>query len=216
MMIIRFYKSILLFVFAIFFAISAQGATPGIHAELAVFSGGSFWSLQPPFDNIPGVVHTEVGYTGGFVQNPTYRQVDSGRTGHVQAVRVIYDPKIVSYETLLNIYWQNIDPWDSGGQFCDRGPQYASVIFYINGQQRASAESSLERISQAITMNKPIATQILPAKDFFLAEAFHQKFYLKNKDKYKFFADNCGRAQQLRQIWSKAPEKLFSTKSRQP
>ncbi|KMQ51529.1 Peptide methionine sulfoxide reductase MsrA [Chitinispirillum alkaliphilum] len=146
------------------------------HLEKATFAGGCFWCMQPPFDNLPGVVKTTVGYTGGNVPNPSYREVSSGDTGHREAIEIIFDPAKVSYETLLDIFWRQIDPTDPEGQFADRGTQYKTAIFYHNQQQKHTAIQSKEKLNSSGMYNKPVVTDILPATVFFPAEEPHQKY----------------------------------------
>lgn len=169
----------------------------------ATFAGGCFWCMQKPFDEIPGVKSTTAGYTGGNTPNPTYKQVSSGSTGHAEAVEVLYDPAKVSYETLLNVFWRNVDPLDGGGQFCDRGSQYRSSIFYHTEEQRILAEKSKQAAAQQL--KKPIQTTIVSAKTFYAAEGYHQSFYKTNAVKYNFYRFTCGRDQRLKQVWGQSP-----------
>ena len=171
--------------------------------ELAVatFAGGCFWCMEPPFDELPGVVSTTSGYTGGRNANPTYEQVSSGATGHAESVQVRYDPKKVSYETLLEVFWRNIDPLTANRQFCDRGPQYRSAIFYHDAEQRRLAESSKETLDGRFA--EPIVTQIEPAGAFYPAEEYHQDYYKKNPVRYKLYRWNCGRDARLSQVWGR-------------
>ena len=171
--------------------------------SVAVFAGGCFWCMEPPFDALTGVLKTISGYTGGSVVNPTYEAVSQGNTGHLEAVEVTYDPAVVSYEKLLEVFWQNIDPFDNEGQFCDKGDQYKAVIFYLDEGQKQSAESSKEGIVKKLG-GKPITTAIKPAGKFYPAEDYHQDYYLKNPLRYKFYRYNCGRDQRLGQVWGKA------------
>lgn len=168
----------------------------------AVFAGGCFWCMQEAFDKVPGVIKTEVGYTGGSVKHPSYQQVSSGKTGHVEAIQVTYNPAKLSYPELLTAFWHNVDPVDAGGQFCDRGVEYRSVIFYDSSQQQAAAEKSKTSLIKSGKF-KQIATEILPEKKFYAAETYHQNYYKKNPIRYKFYKYNCGRAKRLEQIWGK-------------
>jgi len=163
------------------------------HLETATFGGGCFWCMQPFFDNTKGVIKTTVGYTGGHLANPTYEEVSSGTTGHVESIQVEYDPKVVLYEKLLNLYWHNIDPTQLNGQFVDHGPQYRTVIFYHNEEQKRLAESSKKALAASGRFNKPIVTAIEPAGDFYPAEEYHQKYYLKRTFQYNMYHDNSGR-----------------------
>ncbi len=166
----------------------------------AIFAGGCFWCMEGPFDSLPGVISTIPGYSGGDVENPTYEDVSSGKTGHSEVVQVTYAPTIVSYEKLLELFWQNIDPLDDQGQFCDKGEQYKAVIFYRNENEKKLAEASLKTV-QAKFPGQAIATAIRPAGKFFPAEDYHQDYYLNNSNKYKFYRFTCGRDQRLEEIW---------------
>jgi peptide-methionine (S)-S-oxide reductase len=165
----------------------------------AIFAGGCFWCVEEAFDKVDGVIETTSGYTGGDEKNPTYEQVSSGRTGHIEAVRVTYDPAKVSYEALLQAFWRNIDPLDGGGQFCDRGAQYRSAVFYLTPDQQEMAERSRQQV--AAHLGRPIATTIEPAQPFYVAESYHQDYYRRNQVRYRFYKWNCGRAQRLQQVW---------------
>lgn len=177
---------------------SLAQAFPARAAE-AIFAGGCFWCMEEPFDRVPGVVSTTAGYVGGHAANPTYRQVTTGTTGHVEAVRVVYDPARVSYETLLEVFWRNVDPFDAGGQFCDRGSQYASAIFAFDAGQRAAAEASRDAVARRF--GQPVATTIRPAATFYVAEDYHQDYYRTNALKYKFYRSRCGRDARLQALW---------------
>ena len=167
----------------------------------AVFAGGCFWCLQKPYDELPGVIKTEVGYTGGHVDKPTYEQVTAGGTGHREAIRIIFNPDKVTYSKLLDVFWHNIDPFDPQGQFCDKGMQYTSAIYYLNPQQKELAEESGKIVSEQSKIKGDIVTAIVPAKTFFPAEAYHQSYYLKNPYRYKFYRFNCGRDKRLETVW---------------
>lgn len=171
--------------------------------EIATFAGGCFWCMQPPFDKTPGVISTTVGYTGGRIKNPSYQQVSSGSTGHLESIQVEYNPAIISYEKLLDVFWHNIDPLDATGQFCDKGNQYRSVIFYHNPTQQQQATASKETISKQL--GQSIATEIVPASAFYRAEDYHQKYYEKNPLRYKFYRYNCGRDKRLKEVWKSVP-----------
>jgi peptide-methionine (S)-S-oxide reductase len=167
----------------------------------AVFAGGCFWCTESDFDKIPGVISTVSGYTGGKVANPTYDQVSGGGTGHIEAVKVAYDPAKVSYQTLVARFFRTVDPLDGGGQFCDRGSHYRSAIFVANAGQRRVAEGTKGRA--AALLKKPIATEILPAARFYPAEGYHQDYYKKNAAKYKYYRWRCGRDARLAAVWGK-------------
>jgi peptide-methionine (S)-S-oxide reductase len=178
---------------------------PGEGHAVAIFAGGCFWCMEPPFDAVPGVVSTTSGYTGGSVADPSYEQVSSGTTGHREAVRVEFDPKRVTYAKLLDVFWHNIDPTDAGGQFCDRGTQYTSAIFYGDDEQRAEAEASKRQLEASGRLAGPVATAILPAGPFYAAEEYHQDYYEKNPLRYRFYRSGCGRDRVLERIWGSAP-----------
>jgi len=165
----------------------------------AIFAGGCFWCMEQPFDTLPGVTDTISGYTGGTVENPTYGQVSDGNTGHVEAMQVTYDPALVSYDELLDTFWHNVDPLDNRGQFCDKGSQYRSAIFYDTPEQSAIATES--KTSLADKFNQPVATDILPASTFYPAEDYHQNYYKTHPVRYKVYRFGCGRDQRLSELW---------------
>ena len=167
--------------------------------ERAVFAGGCFWCMEPPFDKLEGVISTTSGYIGGTVPNPSYAQVSSGRTGHTEAVEVVYDPDQVSYDQLLDIFWRNIDPLDPGGQFCDRGSQYRSGIFVQTESEQQAALASRARIKARF--DQPIATDIVDDSPFYPAEDYHQDYYLKNPIRYQLYRLGCGRDGRLNALW---------------
>ena len=171
--------------------------------EKATFAGGCFWCMEPPFENLPGVSEVISGYTGGTKKNPTYEEVSSQTTGHIESIQIIYDPKIVSYEKLLEVFWRNIDPTDSEGQFVDKGSSYVSKIFYHNEEQKQKAQKSKEDLEKSKKFNKPIVTQIVALTEFYPAEDYHQDYYKKNKLRYKFYRFNSGRDQFLEKVWAK-------------
>ena len=152
--------------------------------KLATFAGGCFWCMVKPFDQYEGVIKVVSGYTGGHTKNPTYEEVCSDTTGHIEAVQITFDDEIISYEELLNIYWKQIDPTDSGGQFNDRGYKYKTVIFYHDEKQKELAQKSKKELEENKVFNQPIATEILPAKEFYEAEDYHQDYYKKNPKHY--------------------------------
>ncbi|MEL6384046.1 MAG: peptide-methionine (S)-S-oxide reductase MsrA [Cyanobacteria bacterium J06626_18] len=167
----------------------------------ATFAGGCFWCMEKPFDELSGVLDTTSGYIGGTVENPSYYQVSAGGTGHVEAVQVTYDPNQVNYETLLEVFWHNVDPVDGKGQFCDKGSQYRSAIFYADESQQQSAFDSKEALEASRTLGKAIATEILPASTFYPAEDYHQNYYKTHPVRYKVYRFGCGRDQRLAQLW---------------
>lgn len=156
--------------------------------------------MEKPFDQIAGVVSTTSGYTGGNLANPTYQQVGSGTTGHVEAVKVVYDPARVTYSQLLNTYWHQVDPFDGNGQFCDQGDTYVPVIFVANSAEQAAAEAS-KRTIEARFPGQTIAVKILAAKTFWNAEDYHQDYYIKNPIRYNYYRNGCGRDGRLRAVW---------------
>ena len=186
---------------AAFAAIAAPAPPPPPGMAVATFAGGCFWCMEPPFDRLPGVTATISGYTGGRVANPSYEQVSSGTTGHAEAVQVIYDPKKVSYEKLLEVYWVNIDPTVKDRQFCDSGHQYRTAIFYNDDSQRKAAEASKAALEKSKPFREPIVTPIEMAGAFYPAEEYHQDYYKKNPVRYNFYRNGCGRDARLKQLW---------------
>jgi peptide-methionine (S)-S-oxide reductase len=182
-----------------------EAAPPTAGLAVATFAGGCFWCMEPPFDTTPGVVSTASGYTGGQRAGATYYEVTAGGTGHYEAVRVVYDPQKVSYDRLLDVFWHNVDPLDAGGQFCDRGASYRTAIFVHDAEQKRLAEASKQVLTDSKRFSKPIATPILEASPFWVAEDYHQDYYLKNPSKYKFYRWNCGRDARLEAVWGKPP-----------
>lgn len=186
----------------LFFTLSTW--MPAVYAQdtaKAIFAGGCFWCMEKPFDELPGVISTTSGYTGGTNENPTYEEVSSGTTGHAESVEVVYDPEQVSYEQLLEVYWHNIDPVDGGGQFCDRGNQYRPSIFYTSDDQKALAEQSKQTLEKSGQLPKPIQTTIVSASEFYPAEDYHQNYYETNSTWYHFYRFTCGRDQRLAKLW---------------
>jgi peptide-methionine (S)-S-oxide reductase len=163
--------------------------------------------MEPPYDEIPGVISTTSGYIGGHKKNPTYQEVTTGTTGHTEAVQVLYDPKKVSYQKLLEIFWVNIDPTTPNAQFCDHGSQYRSGIFFHDAEQQKLAESSRREVERTKRFREAIVTEITAASVFYPAEEYHQDYYKKNPIRYKFYRTNCGRDQRLEQLWGKAAKK---------
>jgi len=169
--------------------------------EKATFAGGCFWCTESDFDKIPGVVATTSGYIGGTVSNPTYKQVSSGNTGHIEAVKVEFDKTITDFSKLLKAFWPTIDPLFANGQFCDIGPQYRSAIFYLDPEQKALAEASKVALENSGRFDQSVATEILPATEFYLAEDYHQDYYIKNPLRYAYYRNSCGRDNRLQQLW---------------
>ncbi len=180
---------------------------PVAHADearetaFATFGGGCFWCMEPPYDEIEGVLETTAGFMGGQVPNPSYQDVVAGGTGHVEVVQVEYDPTRVSYEKLLHVFWRNHDPLTDNRQFCDPGSMYRPVIFAHGRQQERMARASRDALAESGRFDAPIVTAIEPAGDFWPAEEYHQDYYLKNPVRYRYYRFNCGRDQRLKQLW---------------
>lgn len=175
---------------------------PAHVADTATFAGGCFWCMEPPYDKIDGVASTTSGYAGGRVENPSYRQVASGRTNHTETVQVIYDSTKVDYRRLVRVYWHNVDPFDGDGQFCDRGSQYRPAIFVHDARQRRLAERTKEQV--AARFSDPIAVEIQPLDAFYAAEEYHQNYYQKNPQDYKRYRTGCRRDARLKEVWGGA------------
>src|SRR5919197_1924095 len=180
---------------AVLFGLLVAGAP----LDTATFAGGCFWSMEHPFDQLAGVVSVTVGYSGGRAANPTYDEVSMGRTGHLESVQIVYDPRKVSYAALLDAFWLNIDPLDADGQFCDHGPQYHTAIFYRGAAQQRTAEDSKRRLEARFV--QPIVTTVVPAGPFYAAEAYHQHYYRKNPLRSQAYRWGCGRDRRLKEIW---------------
>ena len=170
-------------------------------AQKALFAGGCFWCMEPPFDKMDGVLSTTSGFAGGTEVNPSYKDVASGKTGHIESVLIHFDPKKVTFAQLLKTYWKQINPTDSGGQFVDRGPHYRPVVFYYDDKQKTEAEKSKKELSQSGKFKKPITVEILKATEFYSAEDYHQDYYQKNPLRYKYYRRGSGRDQYLEKIW---------------
>lgn len=169
------------------------------HLSRAIFAGGCFWCTEAELQELDGVKIVTSGYTGGDVDNPTYEQVSSGSTGHAEAVEVLFDPALISYEKILDVYWSNIDPTDAGGQFHDRGSQYRTAIFWLNDEQKAAAEAS--KAAKEAMLGRPVATTIEPASAFYPAEDYHQDFYQTTPLRYQSYKLGSGRERKLKEIW---------------
>jgi peptide-methionine (S)-S-oxide reductase len=192
-------------VLAALMVIAGSGAPQAQTRATAIFAGGCFWCMEPPFDKVDGVVSTTSGYTGGTKVDPSYAEVSSGRTGHYEALQVVYDPARVTYQRLLDVFWRNIDPIDANGQFCDKGRQYRSAIFAADDNQRALAEASKAALDKSGKLPGRIVTEILPKTTFYAAEAEHQDYYRKNPVRYAYYRWNCGRDRRLEQLWGAPP-----------
>ncbi|MFC2948355.1 peptide-methionine (S)-S-oxide reductase MsrA [Virgibacillus sediminis] len=175
--------------------------------EIATFAGGCFWCMVEPFDQRPGIIQVVSGYTGGTVENPTYEQVCSNTTGHVEAVQIMFDPDIFPYEKLVSTFWQQIDPTDPGGQFNDRGESYQTAIFYHSEEQRKIAEASKQKLEESGKFSKPIVTEILPAQNFYPAEEEHQDYYKKNSFHYRLYKKGSGREDFIKDTWQPKVDK---------
>lgn len=174
--------------------------------ERATFAGGCFWCMVKPFDEQPGIERVISGYTGGHVENPTYEQVCSETTGHLEAVQIIFDPNIFPYEKLVRLYFSLIDPTDAGGQFFDRGESYTTAIFYHNEEQKETAQKVFKEIEESGKFSRPLAVKILPAKTFYEAEDYHQYYYKKNPVHYNRYAIGSGRVAFIEKYWGKSDE----------
>ncbi|UCD36114.1 MAG: peptide-methionine (R)-S-oxide reductase MsrB [Nitrospiraceae bacterium] len=200
-----FYRILWVTVFiCLWWGTGADAAVP----EKATLAGGCFWCMEPPYEKLDGISEVISGYTGGREENPTYKAVSSGTTGHVEAVEVRYDPEKISFQMILDIFWRQIDPTDDGGQFVDRGSQYRTAIFYHNEEQKRLAEASLEELRRSGRYDKLIVTQILPASTFYRAEDYHQDYYKKNPLRYKFYRYWSGRDQYLEKVWESEKEAM--------
>ena len=175
--------------------------------RIATFAGGCFWCTESDFEKLPGVEKVISGYTGGHKENPTYKEVSAGTTGHVEAVQVYYDPSAVTYEAVLDFFWRHIDPTDAGGQFVDRGEQYRSVIFYHDEEQKQLAEKAKKALDKSGVFDKLIVTEILPFTQFYEAEDYHQDYYKEHSFKYKYYRRGSGRDQFLEKVWGKDSKK---------
>lgn len=169
--------------------------------ETAIIAGGCFWCVEKDFDRLPGVKETISGYTGGHTDNPTYKAISKGDTGHIEALKVIYDPNVLSYEKLLYSFWRSVDPTDPGGQFCDRGSSYVTAIFALNDEQFKIATISKEKLDATKRLPKPIATEVKRARKFYPAESYHQNYYKKKPLKYGFYRYRCGRDKRVKALW---------------
>jgi len=186
------------------FATDDQPAAP---QKTAVFGGGCFWCMEPPFEQLPGVIDVMAGYSGGDEKNPTYQEVSSGMTGHIESVRVIYNPEKISYKELLDTFWRYVDPTDPGGQFADRGDHYKTAIFYSDEEEKAIAEKSRAELEASGVFSRPIATAVRPIKTFYPAEEYHQDYYKKNVAHYEAYKIGSGRAGFLERTWKNQPPK---------
>ncbi|MGY6629596.1 MAG: peptide-methionine (S)-S-oxide reductase MsrA [Wenzhouxiangella sp.] len=179
----------------------AAGADEERPLARATFAGGCFWCMEPPYDRLDGVIETISGFSGGHVSNPSYQEVVRGGTGHLEVVQVVFDPSVVDYARLLEVFWRNIDPYQADGQFCDRGDIYRSAIFVHDDEQARLARDSLAELAAYGPEDGPIDTRILPFEAFYPAEDYHQGYYLKNPVRYRYYRWRCGRDQRLEELW---------------
>ncbi|MTH54467.1 peptide-methionine (R)-S-oxide reductase MsrB [Bacillus mangrovi] len=191
-----------------------QAVEENSNQAVATFAGGCFWCMEPPFEKLDGVSEVISGYTGGKEENPSYKEVSSGSTGHVEAVQVVYDPSRITYEELLQVFWRQIDPTDAGGQFVDRGAHYASAVFYHNDKQKAAAEKSKEELEKSGRFEDELVTEIREASAFYQAEDYHQDYYKKSAVQYKFYRSNSGRDAFLDEAWGKEREVEVTKKTK--
>ena len=169
--------------------------------QTAVFAGGCFWCTESDFEKLDGVISAASGYIGGQLKNPSYKEVSAGGSGHTEAVQITFDDQAVSYADLVEYFWKTIDPTDGGGQFCDRGQQYRSEVFYQTEEQRSIAQSSKDALAASGLLKAPIATQLTPSSHFYPAEEYHQDYYLKNSLRYNYYRWGCGREKRLEELW---------------
>lgn len=188
---------------ALTLGVSSSHAAGQKGLKTAIFAGGCFWCVESDFDKVPGVVTTISGYIGGKSKNPTYKQVTAGGTGHLEAVKITYDPKKVTYKRLLHIFWRSVDPTDGGGQFCDRGESYQTAVFAVDGEQKRVAEASKAKLQKSGKLEARILTPIRSAGPFYAAEGYHQDYYRKNPVRYRFYRFGCGRDARIRALWGK-------------
>ena len=202
-----------LFLVSVIFVVGLAPISHGVFAQdsppattkTAVFAGGCFWCIQPAFDKAPGVLKTTVGYCGGTEPNPTYALVGSEKTNYRESIQITYDPAKISYEQLLDIYWKQIDPTQSDGQFTDVGPSYRAAIFYGSDEEKKVAETSKEKLAHSGKFKKPIVTEILPAMKFYPAEEYHQKYYQQNPEHFEAFEHGSGRVSFKKKNWGDKP-----------
>ena len=182
-------------------ATNNQVNTESNNYKLATFSGGCFWCSESDFEKHNGVIEVISGFVGGQEENPSYKEVSSGKTGHREGIQVSYDPQVIGYDKLLDIFWKHVDPTDEGGQFADRGAHYSTAIFYHDDEQKLLAEASKKELDESGRYNKPVITPILPPADFYAAEEYHQDYYKKNPVRYKFYRHGSGRDRYLEKVW---------------
>ena len=199
----RLIANLMLLIAVSFGCAGVAGAAAVPQLAKATFAGGCFWCMVHPFDELPGVVSVVSGYTGGTLKNPTYEQVSAGGTGHAESVEVTYDPARIGYHKLLDVFWHNIDPTAKDRQFCDKGHQYRSAIFYHDAAQRQLAEASRRDLQKSKPFRGDVVTEITAAGLFYPAEDYHQNYYKKNPLRYHYYRSSCGRDQRLEELWGK-------------
>ena len=199
----------LIFALTLMMGLTAGPLAAQDETRVATFGGGCFWCMEPPYDELDGVLSTTSGYMGGDLRNPSYEQVTRGNTGHVEVVQVEYDPSRVDYETLLRVFWRNVDPLTDAGQFCDMGSSYRPVIFAHGDAQREAAQASLRAISESGKFDQPVVVPVEAAKEFWPAENYHQDYYQKNPVRYKYYRWSCGRDNRLEELWGDPPTVPF-------
>jgi len=184
-----------------FFILTTPAIAESVETETAILAGGCFWCSESDFEKINGVEDVVSGYIGGHIENPTYKQVSSGRSGHIEAVKVTYDPKVINYSQILDHFWRTIDPTRDDGQFCDSGSQYRPAIFFKDDNQRQLATISSEQIKKTKPFSESIKVELIPAETFYLAEDYHQDYYKKNPLRYKYYRYSCRRDARLEELW---------------
>lgn len=184
--------------------------------ELATLAGGCFWCMEKPFEQYDGVIEVTSGYAGGHKENPTYEEVNTGKTGHVEAVQIKFDPERISYEDILNIFWRQFNPTDAGGSFADRGPQYESRIFYHSETQKDIATQSKNALNASGRFDHPIVTDIQAYTNFYAAEEYHQDYYKKNADRYEKYKYFSGRTNFIKNTWADSPLVLGQQRFKKP
>ncbi|WP_293962912.1 peptide-methionine (S)-S-oxide reductase MsrA [Sneathiella sp.] len=183
------------------YSLLGNSARANAAEETAILAGGCFWCVESDYDHVPGVISTTSGYIGGELPNPTYKAVSAGGTGHIEAVKIVFDPEKTSYSDILDVFWRSVDPTDDGGQFCDRGESYKTAIFATTDAQKKTAQSSKAALNDSGVLKKPIVTEIRTAPEFYPAEDYHQDYYNKNPIRYKFYRFSCGRDARVEELW---------------
>jgi len=196
-------RSIILFSFFSITANTSQAADTA-HYKSIVLAGGCFWCIEADFEKLNGIIDAVSGYTGGHIKNPRYAQVSAGNSGHIEAVKITYDPAVISYAKLLDYFWRHIDPTRNDGQFCDRGPQYRPAIFYTNEKEKQSILISANNIKKTKTFSAPIKVEYIKAQTFYPAEGYHQDYYKKNPIRYNYYRYSCGRDARVEELWGKS------------